>query len=83
MLRKCLLSVYPIGLRTKLMLWQRAEDLSHRFTKSFLRDEQGRQAGFCANMTFQNDLHWGDYIPCHEYCYSQTGRGVGAAYQTG
>ena len=81
--RNDLLVEYPTGSGTKLTLGQIAEDLSHRLTSIFLRDEQGRRPVFGTNTTFQNDPHWRDYIPFHEYFHGDTGRGVGASHQTG
>jgi hypothetical protein len=74
---------YPTGSGTKLTFEQVADELSRRLTNIFLRDEQGRRAVFGTNMTFQNDPHWRDYIPFHEYFHGDTGRGVGASHQTG
>jgi hypothetical protein len=74
---------YPIGSGTKLTLGQVAEELARRLTNIFLRDEQGRRAVFGANMTFQNDAHWRDYIPFHEYFHGDSGHGIGASHQTG
>jgi glycosyl hydrolase family 63 len=74
---------YPTGSGTKLTLAQVAEELSRRLTNIFLRDEQSRRAVFGSNMTFQNDAHWRDYIPFHEYFHGDSGRGVGASHQTG
>ncbi len=78
-----LLVEYPTGSGTKLTLGQIAEDLSRRLTSIFLRDEQGQRAVFGTNTTFQDDPHWRDYIPFHEYFHGDTGRGVGASHQTG
>jgi hypothetical protein len=78
-----LLVEYPTGSGTKQTLGQIVEGLSHRLTSIFLRDEQGRRPVFGTNMTFQNDPHWRDYIPFHEYFHGDTGRGVGASHQTG
>ncbi len=78
-----LLVEYPTGSGTKLTLGQVAEELARRLTNIFLRDEQGRRAVFGANMTFQSDAHWHDYIPFHEYFHGDNGRGVGASHQTG
>jgi hypothetical protein len=78
-----LLVEYPTGSGNKLTLGQISEELSHRLTNIFLRDEQGRRAVFGTNTTFQNDPHWCDYIPFHEYFHGDTGRGVGASHQTG
>ncbi len=74
---------FPTGSGTKLTLGQVAEELARRLTNIFLRDEQGRRAVFGTNMTFQNDPHWRDYIPFHEYFHGDSGRGVGASHQTG
>src|SRR5258708_4359478 len=74
---------YPTGSGTKLTLGQVAEELARRLTNIFLRDEQGRRAVFGANMTFQNDAHWRDYIPFHEYFHGDSGHCVGASHQTG
>ena len=74
---------YPTGSGTKLTLGQVAEELARRLTNIFLRDEQGRRAVFGTNMTFQNDPHWRDDIPFHEYFHGDSGRGVGASHQTG
>ncbi len=73
----------PTGSGTPVTLGQVADDLSRRLTRIFLRDEQGRRAVFGGNMTFQNDEHWRDYIPFHEYFHGDSGRGVGASHQTG
>ena len=78
-----LLVEYPTGSGTKQTLGQIVEELSHRLTSIFLRDEQGYRAVFGTNTTFQNDPHWRDYIPFHEYFHGDTGRGVGASHQTG
>ena len=78
-----LLVEYPTGSGTKLTLGQIVDGLSHRLTSIFLRDEQGRRPVFGTNTTFQNDPHWRDYIPFHEYFHGDTGRGVGASHQTG
>ena len=78
-----LLVEYPTGSGTKQTLGQIVDGLSHRLTSIFLRDEQGRRPVFGTNATFQNDPHWRDYIPFHEYFHGDTGRGVGASHQTG
>jgi len=78
-----LLVEYPTGSGTKLTLGQIAEDLSRRLTSVFLRNEQGSRPVFGTGSTFQDDPHWRDYIPFHEYFHGDTGRGVGASHQTG
>ncbi len=62
---------------------QIADDLSGRLIRIFTRDETGRRTVFGANQTFQNDPHWRDYIPFHEYFHGDNGAGLGASHQTG
>ncbi len=73
----------PTGSGQMMNLNQVADDLSDRLIKIFLRDEKGRRAVFGANDTFQNDPHWRDYIPFHEYFHGENGAGIGASHQTG
>jgi len=73
----------PTRSHTQMTLGQVAEELSRRLTSIFLRDEQGRRPVFGGNMTFQNDEHWRDYVPFHEYFHGDNGAGVGASHQTG
>jgi hypothetical protein len=73
----------PSGSGQPVTLGQVADDLSRRLTRIFLRDEQGRRPVFGGNMTFQNDEHWRDYVPFHEYFHGDIGAGVGASHQTG
>ncbi len=73
----------PTRSHTQMTLGQVAEELSRRLTSIFLRDEQGQRPVFGGNMTFQNDEHWRDYVPFHEYFHGDNGAGVGASHQTG
>src|SRR5207253_9112759 len=66
---------YPTGSGTHMTLGQVADELSHRLTSIFLRDEQGRRPVFGGNMTFQNDEDWRDYVPFHEYFQGEKGGG--------
>jgi hypothetical protein len=51
--------------------------------KIFTRDGRGRRAVFGGQEYFQNDEHWRDYVPFHEYFHGDNGAGVGASHQTG
>ncbi len=64
-------------------LGQAADEISHRMINIFLRDTNGRRPVFGGNETFQNDPHWRDYIPFHEYFHGDNGAGIGASHQTG
>jgi hypothetical protein len=73
----------PTGSGEYLTLNGIATHLSRRLSSIFLRDEQGRRPVFGDQDLFQNDPHWRDLIPFHEYFHGDTGRGVGASHQTG
>jgi hypothetical protein len=64
-------------------LWQVAEDLANRHIRIFTRDASGRRAVFGSRRKFQEDPHWRDLIPFHEYFHGETGEGLGATHQTG
>jgi hypothetical protein len=49
----------------------------------FTRNEQGERPVFGENRKFQDDPHWRDYITFSEYFDGDTGKGLGAAHQTG
>ena len=67
----------------KITLNEIADEISHRMMNTFLRAANGRRAVFGGNETFQNDPHWRDYIPFHEYFHGDNGAGIGASHQTG
>ncbi len=74
---------FPTGSGIMLNLWEASSELSRRLMNLFLRDHHGRRAVFGDEATFQNDEHWRDLVPFHEYFHGDTGRGVGASHQTG
>ncbi|MGE5378629.1 MAG: MGH1-like glycoside hydrolase domain-containing protein, partial [Bacteroidota bacterium] len=74
---------YPTQSGKKANLNQIADALSYRLISIFLRDASGRRAVFGGNKTFQNDPHWSNYIPFHEYFHGDNGTGIGASHQTG
>ena len=74
---------YPTGSGQHLNLAQIADELTHRLTRLFLRDESGRRPIFGDVERFQRDPHWRDLLPFHEYFHGDTGAGLGASHQTG
>lgn len=60
-----------------------ADGIARRLTGLVVRDEHGRRATHGDNDYFQNDPHWRDLVPFHEYFDGDTGRGLGAGHQTG
>jgi hypothetical protein len=75
----------PTGSGRYLPLREIADELAARLTRVFVRDEStgGRRAVFGDNEYFQNDQHWRDYVPFHEFFHGDNGVGLGAGHQTG
>jgi hypothetical protein len=75
----------PTGSGRYLTLAEIADELARRLTRIFVRDEGngGRRAVFGDNDHFQQDGHWRDYVPFHEFFHAETGAGLGASHQTG
>ena len=73
----------PTGSGDLKTLEEVCEELERRLASIFLRDNEGRRAVFGSCELFNNDPHWRDLIPFHEYFHGDTGRGCGASHQTG
>jgi hypothetical protein len=73
----------PTGSGKYLTLLEVAEELGRRLTCLFLRDENGRRACLGARDKLQNDPHFRDYLPFHEFFHGDDGHGLGAEHQTG
>jgi len=74
----------PAGSNRHLTLGEIADELARRLTRIFVREEAtGRRAVFGDNEYFQNDVHWRDSVPFHEFFHGETGAGLGASHQTG
>ncbi len=73
----------PTGSGNMANLWDIAGEISQRLTRIFSRDEKGRRPVFGGAEKFQNDPHWRDLIPFHEYFHGDNGAGIGASHQTG
>jgi hypothetical protein len=73
----------PTGSGQMMTLGEVAAEISRRLSRIFLRDDEGRRPVFGDVARFQQDPHWRDYVPFHEYFHGDTGRGVGASHQTG
>jgi hypothetical protein len=73
----------PTGSGQYLTLDEIAAQLSQRLSRLFLRDADGRRPVFGRNALFQEDPHWRDLVPFHEYFHGDTGEGLGASHQTG
>jgi hypothetical protein len=73
----------PTGSGTFMTIAQVANELSHRLSRLFLRDESGNRPVLRQYPQLQSDPHYRDYIPFYEYFDGDNGRGAGASHQTG
>jgi hypothetical protein len=60
-----------------------AREIATRLTRIFLKDENGRRPVLAGYPRQQSDEHFRDHVLFYEYFHGDTGRGVGAAHQTG
>ena len=73
----------PTGSEKMLNLWEVSEELSHRLTSLFLKDEHGRRPMYGGETIFHESEHFEDLILFHEYFHGDNGAGLGASHQTG
>jgi hypothetical protein len=73
----------PTGSSVYLSLNEIADELSRRLQKLFLLDDNGRRPVFGDCPKMQTDPHFRDYILFYEYFHGDSGKGLGAAHQTG
>ncbi len=60
-----------------------ADELAKRLTKLFLKGDDGQRPVLKYHPKLATDPYFKDYVLFHEYFHGDTGRGVGAAHQTG
>jgi Glycosyl hydrolase family 63 C-terminal domain len=73
----------PTGSGRFMTINQVADELSHRLAKLFLKDEHGMRPVYANYPRLQTDPNFRDYVLFYEYFHGDSGRGVGAAHQTG
>src|SRR5579863_5149748 len=73
----------PTGSGQFLTIQQIAEELSHRLSRIFRKDGEGKRPVLRHNPDLQSDPFYRDLIPFYEYFDGDNGRGVGASHQTG
>jgi Mannosylglycerate hydrolase MGH1-like glycoside hydrolase domain len=73
----------PTGSGSRATLWDVATELSHRLTRIFLRDPDGRRPVHGGVAKFQTDPHWRELVWFYEYFHGDNGAGIGASHQTG
>ena len=57
--------------------------LSSRLINLFLKNSSGKRKVYGESDKMQTDPHFKDYLLFHEYFHGDTGKGLGAAHQTG
>jgi hypothetical protein len=74
---------FPTGSGRLLSLGRIADELSGRLIGLFVRDADGRRPYLGDDAKQQLDPHFRDHLLFYEYFDGDTGRGCGAAHQTG
>ncbi len=73
----------PTGSDRLVPLRDVSAELERRLVRIFRRGADGRRPALGAVEKFQDDPHWRDLIPFHEYFNGDSGAGLGASHQTG
>jgi hypothetical protein len=73
----------PTGSGKLMNLFEVSKEISHRLTRIFLPDENGRRPVYGGTEKFQSDAFWRDNILFYEYFHADNGAGLGASHQTG
>src|SRR5262249_46944567 len=73
----------PTGSGHRMSLREVAHELSSRLVRIFLPDASGRRPCHGADGRYAEDPAWRHLVLFHEYFSAETGRGLGAAHQTG
>jgi hypothetical protein len=73
----------PTGSGRFLSLLEIADELSARLTRLFLKGEDGRRPCVGPHSKLSDDPHFRDHLVFHEFFHGDSGRGLGAAHQTG
>ncbi|RFM28873.1 MGH1-like glycoside hydrolase domain-containing protein [Deminuibacter soli] len=74
---------YPTGSGKYLSLKEIGDELSQRLLRLFMKDENGNRPYLGADNKQQKDPYFKDLLLFYEYFNADTGRGLGAAHQTG
>jgi hypothetical protein len=73
----------PTGSGRFMNLFEVAQEISHRLTRIFLRNDSGQRPVYGGTEKFQTDPHWKDHVLFYEYFHGDNGAGLGASHQTG
>ena len=73
----------PTGSGRLMNLFEVAQEITHRLTRIFLRNDSGQRPVYGGTEKFQTDPHWKDHVLFYEYFHGDNGAGLGASHQTG
>jgi hypothetical protein len=73
----------PTGSGKFIPINEVANELSRRLSRLFLKGKDGQRPVLKYHPKLASDPNFKDYVLFHEYFHGDTGRGVGAAHQTG
>ena len=73
----------PTGSGHQMTLYEVAEEVTNRLTRTFLPDEHGRRPVHGGRERYATDPHWRDLVLFYEYFHGDNGAGIGASHQTG
>ncbi len=73
----------PTGSGRLMNLFEVAQEIAHRLTRIFLRNDSGQRPVYGGTEKFQTDPHWKDHVLFYEYFHGDNGAGLGASHQTG
>ena len=73
----------PTGSGQRMNLRDVARELEQRLLRLLLADPEGRRPCHGDDLQYTRDAHWRDLVLFYEYFHGDTGRGLGAAHQTG
>ena len=71
------------GQGNKATAGEMAQYFAEAMISLFSRNDQGQRPVFGDSNKMQDDPHWRDYLLFSEYFDGDTGKGLGAAHQTG
>ena len=73
----------PTGSGNLVTISDMADEIARRLTRLFLKGPDNQRPVLKYHGKLASDPHFKDYVLFHEYFHGDTGRGVGAAHQTG
>jgi hypothetical protein len=73
----------PTGSGKLMNLQQVANEIVRRMVSLFLPNDQGSRPCHGQDARYATDPHWKNLVLFYEYFHGETGRGCGAAHQTG